>query len=90
MKPVPKELLEEIQQVTPPGSEVIPLERAYEDEDHNIAVLVNDGEDPRLIKDRLLDTIMDYDEVHGTFTVCMVWLKEERPAPVSAKVVSCF
>jgi hypothetical protein len=73
MKPVPKELLDRIQEGIPIGSEVIPLSWAYEDEDYNIAVLVDDGEDPRIIEDRLLDPIIDYDEAHGTYTICMVW-----------------
>ena len=25
----------------------------------------------------ILDAIADYDEVHGTFTVCMVWRERE-------------
>jgi hypothetical protein len=75
MKPVPKELLERIRGSIPAGSEVIPLNWTYEDEDYNIAVLVDDGEDPRAIEDRLLDPIIDYDEVHRTYTICMVWPK---------------
>jgi hypothetical protein len=78
MKPVPKALLERIQQLVPPGSEIIPLEWAYEDEDYNIAVLIDDGEDARMIEDRLLETIINYDEAHDTFTICMVWPKGER------------
>ncbi len=78
MNPVPKELLERIQQMTPPGSEVIPLDWAYEAEDHNIAVLIDDQEDARALEERLLDTIIDYDEAHDTFTVCMVWHKQEK------------
>jgi hypothetical protein len=30
------------------------------------------------IEDRLLETMMDYDEAHDTFTICMVWPKCER------------
>jgi hypothetical protein len=78
MKPVPKELLGRIQEVVPIGSEVIPLSWAYEDEDYNIAVLVDDGEDPRAIENRLLDPIIDYDEAHGTYTICMVWPKRKK------------
>jgi hypothetical protein len=78
MKSVPKELLERIRETIPAGSEVIPLDWAYEDEDYNIAVLVDDGEDPRAIEDRLLDPIIDYDEAHGTYTVCMVWPKRKK------------
>jgi hypothetical protein len=78
MKPAPKELLERIRQMAPPGSEVIPLGWAYEDEDHNIVVLVDDQEDTRAIEERLLDTIMDYDEAHNTFTICMVWPRKEK------------
>jgi hypothetical protein len=78
MKPVPKELLARLAEMAPPGSEIIPLDWAYEDEDHNIAVLIDDGEDARMLEDRLLDTIMDYDDAHGTFTICMVWPKREK------------
>jgi len=78
MKPVPKELLDRIQEVIPTGSEVISLDWTYEDEDYNIAVLVDDGEDPRIIEDRLLDPIIDYDDAHGTYTICMVWPRRKR------------
>ena len=78
MKPVPKELLDRIQEVVPLGSEVIPLSWAYEDEEYNIAVLVDDGEDPRGIEDRLRDPIIDYDEAHGTYTIGMVWPKPKK------------
>ena len=54
------------------------MDWAYEDEDQNIAVFIDDREDARQIEDRLLDTIIDYDEAHGTFTVCMVWHKQEK------------
>jgi hypothetical protein len=78
MKPVPKELLERIRGSIPAGSEVIPLNWTYEEEDYNIAVLVDEGEDPRAIEDRLLDPIIDYDEAHGTYTICMVWPKLKK------------
>jgi hypothetical protein len=78
MKPVPKELLERIRGSIPAGSEVIPLNWTYEDEDYNIVVLVEDEEDPRAIEDRLLDPIIDYDEAHGTYTICMVWPKLKK------------
>jgi len=78
MKPPPTALIERIRQMTPPASEVIPLEWAYEQEDHNIAVFVDDEEDRRALEDLLLDAVMDYDEAHGTFTVCMVWPKREK------------
>jgi hypothetical protein len=78
MKPVPKELLAHLTEIAPPGSEVIPMDWAYEDEDYNIAVFIDDQEDARLIEVRLLDVISDYDEAHGTFTVCVVWHKREK------------
>ena len=78
MKPIPKVLLERIRGSIPAGSEVIPLDWTYEDEDYNIAVLVDDGEDPRAIEDRLLDPIIDFDEAHGTYTICMVWPKLKK------------
>ena len=78
MKPVPKEMLERIRETILGGSEVVPLDWAYEDEDYNIAVLVDDGEDPRAIEDRLLNPIIDYDEAHGTYTICMVWPKRKK------------
>jgi hypothetical protein len=78
MKPVPHVLLEQIQRLAPPDAEVVPLEWAYDGEDYNLAVFVGDGEDRRALEDRLLDAIMDYDEAHGTFTLCLVWPKQKR------------
>jgi hypothetical protein len=80
VKPVPQELLARLAELTPPGSEIIPLDWAYEDEDHNIAVLVDAGEDARMLEDRLSDAIIEYDEAHGTFTIAMVWPKREKAA----------
>ena len=51
------------------------------EEDYNIAVVVPDTtayEDARQLEDRLIDAIMDYDETHDTFTVCMVWREGEK------------
>jgi hypothetical protein len=78
MKPVPLVLLEQIQRLVPPGGEVVPLDWAYEDEDYHVAVFVDEGEDRRALEDRLLDAVMDYDEAHGTFTLCSVWPKQQR------------
>ncbi len=78
MKPVPKELLARLTEMAPPGSEVMPMDWAYEDEDYNIAVFIDDTEDARTLEERLLDAVIDYDEAHGTFTVCMVWPKREK------------
>jgi hypothetical protein len=78
MKPVPHVLLEQIQRLAPPDAEVVALEWAYDGEDYNLAVFVGDGEDRRVLEDRLLDAIMDYDEAHGTFTLCLVWPKQKR------------
>lgn len=71
-------LLEQIQRVAPPGTEVVPLEWAYDGEDYNLAVFIDEAEDPRAIEDRLLDAVIDYDEAHGTFTMCLVWPKQKR------------
>lgn len=78
MKPVPQELLARLAEMAPPGSEVIPMDWAYEGEDHNIAVFIDDQKDARRTETRLLDVVSDYDESHGTFTVCMVWHKREK------------
>ena len=78
MKPVPRALLERLQQLVPPGAEVVPLDWAFDGEDHNLAVFVDEGEDRRALEDRLLDDVMDYDEAHGTFTICLVWPKQKR------------
>ena len=78
MKPVPQEFLARLAEMAPHGSEVIPLDWAYEDEDHNIAVFVDDREDARVTEARLLDVVSDYDEAHGTFTLCLVWNKREK------------
>jgi hypothetical protein len=32
----------------------------------------------RQIEDRLIDTVMDYDAAHGTFTLCMVWHQRDK------------
>jgi len=78
MKSVPKELLARLAEMAPPGSEVMPMDWAYEDEDHNIAVFIDDRADTRHTEASLLDVVSDYDEAHGTFTVCMVWHKREK------------
>jgi hypothetical protein len=78
MKPVPRTLLERLQDLAPPGAEVVPLDWAYDGEDYHLAVFVDEGEDRRALEDRLLDAVMDYDEAHGTFTMCLVWLKQQR------------
>jgi hypothetical protein len=78
MKPVPRVLLEQIQRLAPPDAEVVPLEWAYDGEDYNLAVFVDEGEDRRALEDHLLDAVMDYDEAHGTFTMCLVWPKQKR------------
>ncbi len=59
---------------------MLPLAWPYEDEDFNIAIVVADTisyEEARQIETHILDAIADYDEVHGTFTVCMVWRERE-------------
>jgi hypothetical protein len=78
MKPVPRALLERLQGLVPPGAEVVPLEWAYDGEDYHLAVFVDEGEDRRALEDRLLDAVMDYDDEHSTFTLCMVWPKQQR------------
>jgi hypothetical protein len=78
MKPVPRALLEQLQHLAPPGAEVVPLAWAFDGEDYNIAVFVDDGEDRRTLEDCLLDAAIDYDEAHGTFTMCLVWPKQKR------------
>jgi hypothetical protein len=78
MKPVRHVLLEQIQRLVPPDTEVVPLEWAYDGEDYNLAVFIGDGEGRRALEDRLLDAVIDYDEAHGTFTLCLVWPKEKR------------
>lgn len=78
MKPVPRELLEQVQRLLPPGADLVPLEWAYDGEDYHLAVFVDEREDRRALEDRLLDAVMDYDEAHGTFTLCLVWPKQKR------------
>jgi hypothetical protein len=78
LKPVPQELLKRIKELAPQGSEIIPLDWAYEDEDHNIAVFVDDQEDTRRAEERLLDVVSDYDEAHGTFTLYLVWHNRDK------------
>lgn len=57
MEPAPQELLKRIEELAPQGSEVIPLGRAYEDEDHNIAVFIDEEEDARLAEKHLSDAV---------------------------------
>ena len=78
MQPVRQELLTRTGELVHQGSEIIPLDWAYEDEDHTIAVLIDDHEHARLAEERLLDTISDYDEAYGTFTLCLVWHKRDE------------
>jgi hypothetical protein len=78
MKPVPRALLERLQDLVPPGAEVVPLEWAYDGEDYHLAVFVDEGEDRRALEDQMLDAVMDYDEAHETFTLCLVWPKQQR------------
>ena len=80
-KPVPRDLLELVQKTAPPEAEVVPLSWAYEDEDYNIAIVMPDTVDrleARQIEDHLIDAVMDYDAVHGTYTLCMVWRECEK------------
>ena len=78
MKPVPRALVERLQDLAPPGAEVVALDWAYDGENYHLAVFVDEGEDRRALEDRLLDAVMDYDEVHSTFTLCLVWPKQQR------------
>jgi len=81
MKPVPQELLERLRKVAPPEAETIALPWAYETEDYNIAVMVPDTMDrtaARQLEARLIETVMDWDDTHDTFTVCMVWRQQEK------------
>jgi hypothetical protein len=81
VKPVPEDLLAFVKQTAPPEAEVVPLTWAFEDEDYNIAIVMPDTVErleARQIEDRLIDTVMDYDAAHGTFTLCMVWHQREK------------
>ena len=77
-------LLKQIQAVVPPNAEVVPLDFRYEDEDYNIAVFVDEDVDRACLQDRLYDIIFDYDDAHGTATLCYVWPRSERPYIVAA------
>ena len=77
-------LLKQIQAVVPPNAEVVPLDFSYEDEDYNIAVFVDEDVDRACLQDRLYDIIFDYDDTHGTATLCYVWPKSERSYIVAA------
>jgi hypothetical protein len=41
-------------------------------------VLIYDGQDARSVEEYLLEAIIDYDEAHGTSTICMMWPKHEK------------
>jgi hypothetical protein len=83
-KHIPKTLLERIKAVVPPGAEVVPLAFSYEDEDYNLAVFVDEDVDRTCLQDRLYDLVFDYDDTHGTATLCYVWPKSERAYVVTA------
>jgi hypothetical protein len=83
-KHIPKSLIEHIKAVVPPGAEVTPLAFRYDDEDYNVAVFVDEDVDRTCLQDRLYDLIFDYDDAHGTATLCYVWPKSERTCIVAA------
>jgi hypothetical protein len=83
-KRIPQALLAQIKAALPPSAEVVPLDFTYEDEDYNVAVFVDEGIDRQKLQDRLYDLIFDYDDAHGTATLCYVWLKSERSHIVAA------
>jgi hypothetical protein len=81
MKSVPQDLVDLVKKAAPPEAEVIPLPWNYEDEDYTVAVVIPDAvdrEEARQLQDRLIEVVMDYDDAHGTFTVCMVWHEREK------------
>ena len=78
MKPVPRALVDHLQELVPSGAEVVALDWAYDGEDYHVAVFVDEGEDRQALEARLLDAVMDYDEAHDTFTMCLVWPKHQR------------
>jgi hypothetical protein len=68
----------QMQDLVPPGDEFVPLEWTYDGEDHHFAVFVDEGVDRRALEGWLLDAVTDYDEEHGTYTMCIVWPKQRR------------
>ena len=81
MKPVPQELLKRLRKVAPLEADIVSLPWAFEDEDYNIAVVMPDTIDRmaiRALEDRLLDVVMDWDDMYDTFTVCKVWQQHEK------------
>jgi hypothetical protein len=81
MTSVPQELVELVRQAAPPEADMIPLPWNYEDEDYTVAVVISDAVDrveARQLQDCLIEVVMDYDDAHGTFTVCMVWHEREK------------
>jgi hypothetical protein len=81
---IPKNLLKQIQAVLPPHAEVVSLPFTYDDEDYNLAVFVPEEVDRAALQDRLYDLVFDYDDTHGTSTLCYVWPTRDRPAIVAA------
>jgi len=81
MQPIPEDLLALVSQAAPPEAEIVPLTWAFEDEDHNIAVVMPDTIDrltARQIEDQLIDAVIDWDATHHTFTLCKVWREHEK------------
>lgn len=81
---IPKTLLKQIQAVLPQGAEIVSLPFKYDDEDYNLAVFVPEAVDRAVLQDQLYNLIFDYDDTHGTATLCYVWPTSERPAIVAA------
>jgi hypothetical protein len=66
--------------VAPPDATIIPLPWRYDAEDYNIAVLVPDTMTwtaIRALEARCVAAVMDWDDTHDTFTVCMVWRQHD-------------
>ena len=41
-------------------------------------MFIDEEEVARLAEKHLLDVVSDYDEAHGTFTLCLVWHKRDK------------
>ena len=74
-------LVECLRKVASPEADIVTLPWAYETEDYNIAIMVPDTmkqADLREIQARLVDAVIDWDEAHDSFTVCMVWRQGDK------------
>jgi hypothetical protein len=56
----------------------VPVKWAYDGEDYDLAVFIDEEEDRQVLEDRSLDSVMNDHGAHATFTLCLVGPKHKR------------